>query len=484
MPYQIKSIDLFVRQIPPPRMDFSIGKGSSLFPEWMRANVEVRLMLATDDGRSSFGCAADWPSFGWLDKRPNIDPKQKLVELLELIQVAKQVFLANANFNSVFDCWFNSQADLLAVPQTQSAVPLCSSFAVALFERALIDAVCRIDGISFFEAIQTDRLGFDAGKIHRELDGKILSEALPNKPFSKIHVKHTVSPTDPLTESELTPESRLNDGLPQTLDDYVRRDGIRYFKIKICGDPASDFNRLQNIWAVIHGVDPTITLDGNEAYDDLVALREFMERLATEQPVLFDRVQFIEQPMSRARTNDPACSGEIRSLAAIKPLIIDEADGDLNAFKEALEIGYSGVSHKNCKGIFKSLANYLLCQTNADSDRRPFLSAEDLTVMPVVSLQQDLAVVSAFGLTNVERNAHHFFAGLAHLTDTERASALRHYPSLYELRNTGVFMKISDGQIDISDLQCSGLGVVDEPDFGSMGSLEDWVSELKAALKP
>ena len=43
------------------------------------------------------------------------------------------------------------------------------------------------------------------------------------------------------------------------------------------------------------------------------------------------------------------------------------------------------------------------------------LRAEDLTVMPVVSLHQDLTVVAAMGLSNVERNAHHFFAGIARL---------------------------------------------------------------------
>jgi hypothetical protein len=140
------------------------------------------------------------------------------------------------------------------------------------------------------------------------------------------------------------------------------------------------------------------------------------------------------------------------------------------------------VSHKNCKGVFKSLANFLLAETMTGCQPRPFLSAEDLTVMPVVSLHQDLAVVSSLGLSSVERNAHHFFAGLAHLTDSETTSALANYPLLYQQREAGVFMNIHDGQIDLSNLQVAGMGVVDPPEFEAMRPLENWIEELRESL--
>ncbi len=444
--------------------------------------MEVRLILRSDDGRSRFGCAADWPSFGWLDKRADMAPRQKLIELLELTQLARRAYLANSDFDSVFDCWSRAHADFYAMEEVKSAVPLCCSFAIALIERALIDAFCRIENIPLFEALTDNRLGFEPAKIHSSLEGRSLADSLPPRPASRIYVKHTVGPGDPLTEAELTSENRLNDGLPQTLEDYVRQDGIQFFKIKIGGNPDADLMRLKLIWAVIRNVDPTITLDGNEAYDDVGALRGFVEQLSKTEPELFRRIQFIEQPMSRANTHDRNHADEIKAIAAIKPLIIDEADGYLDAFKEALEIGYVGVSHKNCKGVFKSLANFLLAESVTGVEPQPFLSAEDLTVMPVVSLHQDLAVVAALGLTSVERNAHHFFAGLAHLTDAERLSALTHYPLLYEQRDSGVLMKIQDGQIDLSNLQVAGMGVVDLPEFEVMSPLEDWIDELKASL--
>ena len=43
-------------------------------------------------------------------------------------------------------------------------------------------------------------------------------------------------------------------------------------------------------------------------------------------------------------------------------MIIDESDGDLDAFKSAVKLGYRGVSTKNCKGIFKSFLNRSLVE--------------------------------------------------------------------------------------------------------------------------
>ena len=59
------------------------------------------------------------------------------------------------------------------------------------------------------------------------------------------------------------------------------------------------------------------------------------------------------------------------------------------------------------------------------------MSAEDLTNVPVVPLQQDLATVRALGIAHVERNGHHYVRGLAHCSGRERASTLRPRSDLY-----------------------------------------------------
>ena len=60
------------------------------------------------------------------------------------------------------------------------------------------------------------------------------------------------------------------------------------------------------------------------------------------------------------------------------------------------------------------------------------MSAEDLTTLAGVSVQQDLALVSLLGLTHVERNGHHFIDGMSFAPEAEQAAFARAHPDLYE----------------------------------------------------
>lgn len=480
MSYRIKSLDLLVRDIGPPRLDFTVGQGQSLFPDWMRINVETRLELESTRGGLAWGCSADWPSFGWLDKRPDVPARKKLRQLLHLTLAARETFLAYPTFESPFEAWRRAHDDFLASDLARGAVPLCAQFALALVERAVLDAWCRLERISFHRALLESRLGFDPGTIHPELKGLAYADLLPRSPPQRIHVRHTIGQQDPLTEADTKTGPVPGDGEPYTLDEAVKRQGIRSFKIKICGDPDQDLDRLAKIWDLIHDRSPIVTLDGNEAFGDAEAFAAFVDLLEARQPALFDRIRYIEQPLNRASTNDPDQAPVIRAVGAAKALLIDEADDSLASFREAAAIGYRGVSHKNCKGIFKSLANDAYRRFPPFRDRELFLSAEDLTCMPLVSLHQDFVVAGALGLDHAERNAHHFYAGLAHLTPTERETAAMMYPNLYRRGDDNLFLNIQDGQLDVSDLQSEGLGVATPPDWESMTSLQAWLDAFAA----
>src|SRR5690349_8786339 len=83
-------------------------------------------------------------------------------------------------------------------------------------------------------------------------------------------------------------------------------------------------------------------------------------------------------PRARDASLDPA----LRSLDASVPLLIDEADGSLDAFPRAVEYGWRGVSSKSCKGLYKALVNRARCEqwnANAQQEGLParwFMSAE------------------------------------------------------------------------------------------------------------
>jgi hypothetical protein len=103
-----------------------------------------------------------------------------------------------------------------------------------------------------------------------------------------------------------------------------------------------------------------------------------------------------------------------------------------------------------------------------------FLSAEDLSNLPVVALQADLAMVALLGIGHVERNGHHYFRGLGHLGPAEKAAALAAHPDLYERRGDEVFLRIRGGMLDCGSLQVPGMGFAAAPDLARMTPPGAW----------
>jgi hypothetical protein len=158
-------------------------------------------------------------------------------------------------------------------------------------------------------------------------------------------------------------------------------------------------------------------------------------------------------------------------------MLIDESDAEVDSFTTAMRLGYRGVSTKNCKGIVKSFLNRSLVKRE-NRHRAPaarlFMSAEDLTNVPVVPLQQDLATVRALGIGHVERNGHHYVRGLAHCSSTERAHAIQLHADLYEGDAHEARLRIDGGRLRVGSLAAAGYGVGFDPDLGSMTPLERW----------
>ncbi|MFM8988170.1 MAG: hypothetical protein ACKOUS_00525, partial [Alphaproteobacteria bacterium] len=178
---------------------------------------------------------------------------------------------------------------------------------------------------------------------------------------------------------------------------------------------------------------------------------------------------FAEQPVRRA----VALQRPVGALVAGLPLVIDESDGDLDAFPAALAIGYSGVSTKNCKGLYKSLLNAarIARLRAAVPGKEVFMSAEDLTTWPGASLQQDLALVGLIGLAHVERNAHHFIDGMCFAPPAEQAGFAVAHPALYDMSSGTARLRAPGGTIDLRSLGCPGFAVGAAHDFASMAPM-------------
>ncbi len=398
-------------------------------------HVFLRLELRTSAG-SSAGFSADHLPPKWFTKDPDRDPLDEIDEMLAVIRHA--VLLAeNRDAPTPFDFWWRLYHDQMRWALEQGLPPLLAHFGVTLVERALIDAWCRARGTPFPEAVHSNLLGLDLGRIHKDLTDRQPGDLLPDEPPDAIDIRHTVGLSDPLREADIPPEDRLADGLPQSLEACIRTYGLTHFKLKVQGDPKCDFPRLREIAGVMEEQIPgraLASLDGNEGFQTAEAFLEFWRELCTDPKLsgLLNRLLFVEQPLHRGIALEIAIHPITRPDGTPCPVIIDESDAELASLPRALDLGYTGTSHKNCKGVFKGIANRCLIQFLENRGEGPLLmSGEDLANVGPIALLQDLTVQATLGITSVERNGHHYFAGLSAFPENLQDTVVNAHGDLY-----------------------------------------------------
>ena len=429
----------------------------------------IRVRIALEDGRTSEGVAAEALGAKWFEKSPDFSDAQNLDQLRQALQLAIDHYTARG-FDTPFGLYAGSYRQQIVRGTELGLNPLVASYGPALLDRAIIDALGKVTGQSFAQMITANVPGISATDLTPDIDASHLSDFLKGlKPRPSIDLRHTVGLVDPLTTAERPASERVNDGLPETLEEVVSYYRGRYYKLKVGGDVRADLDRLTRIASVLDAGagDYKVTFDGNEQYDDVDGIVELWRKVE-ETPALAKMVKatlFIEQPIKR----QAALSRPVTALAKYRPVIIDESDGELSTFPEALKLGYAGVSSKNCKGFYKSILN---AARVAKLGPGYFMSAEDLTTQPGVSVQQDLALVSLLGLTHVERNAHHFIDGMSSASDAEQDAFVAAHPDLYE-RQPGrpARLKVRDGALALGSLGCRGFAVGVDLDFAALRSM-------------
>lgn len=438
----------------------------------------VRLTL-DHDGSVREGIAAEALSPLWFVKDPAVTYETAFEMMVETIEAATG-FATGIEAETPFDFWRRLYERQEAWTD-EAYPPLLRGFATTLVERAVIDAFCRATDTNFARAVRRNTLGIDLGWVHEELAGYAPTDLLPPKERRTVAVRHTVGFTDPLSQEELDTTERLNDGLPQTLSEYVARDGLHWFKIKLSGDVEADAARLAGIEAVLEDADIpeyAFTLDANEQYGDAASFRRDWRVLREHAGDFFDHLHYVEQPLARgdALTED---TREIFTNWDDRPsLIIDESDAELRSLERALDCGYDGTSHKNCKGVFKGIANACLIEhrnRNRSRDGEYLLSGEDLTTTGPVGLQQDLAVMATLGCAHVERNGHHYFRGLEMLPKEMQEAVSAAHGDLYRRHERGFpAVEVSDGQIRLKSVVDAPFGTPYLPEIGRFTPLSEY----------
>jgi L-alanine-DL-glutamate epimerase-like enolase superfamily enzyme len=457
----IRNVEVFGRPTPF-RMPFRFG------PVTVDGAVQafVRLTVEVEGRGHATGASAELMPPKWFDKRPGRTPAETAADLAASLIHAARLANAASGPDTAFGHHARLLAGQLAWACDRDLTPLSAGFGVAQIDKAVLDGLSRVLGQSFVDVLRANAVGLDA-RLTPDLDAQAIGAALARlKPAARIALRHTVGMTDRIEG-------------PDSLATEIDAADLRWFKVKLSGDPAADLLRLGAIAQLLEGrgIDYRLTLDANEQYQpealaSLFALAEADPRLAG----LVARLLFIEQPFDRTLTLkqplDPA-------LAA-RGVVIDEADDGYDAFARARVLGYRGVSSKCCKGLYRALLNSARATVwNAEAGEagRYFVTAEDLTCQAGLAVQQDTAFVAALGLTHVERNGHHYVDGfgLAPIREAEAFAAA--HPGLYERSGGRVRLATRSGHLDTSSLYGPGFAAGAVPDWASLRPLTDPLQE-------
>jgi L-alanine-DL-glutamate epimerase-like enolase superfamily enzyme len=286
----------------------------------------------------------------------------------------------------------------------------------------------------------TSDLAEDLGPAFR---GEFLDRYVSTSPLPTMPVFHSVGASDPIESSDV--RARLDDGLPNTLEEWIATDSLVRFKIKLNGgDLDADLDRVVRIDRVVRRAlgarrvdDWKYCLDFNEGCPNVGYLLTFLHRVREATPDGFERILYIEQPTSRDLRSD--ASNVMHDAAKLCPIVVDEGLIDLESLLLARDMGYTGVALKACKGQSQAMLMAAAAQKHG-----MFLCVQDLTC-PGASLIHSAGIAArVHGNAGIEANARQF---------------VPEANSRWDAKFPGVFT-IRDGVMRTGQLTGAGLGAV------------------------
>lgn len=420
----------------------------------------------------------------WFTKISDTTFEQDLVEELKVIQSAASIALELGLNDSFFQFWFKFYHKFKDSWAPKGVPPLLANFALSLIERAALDAYIKAHKTTLHEAIFSNLFDIKFGQVHPELASTSIDHFINPKPLGQCHIRHTVGLGDPLIETDISEGSRPNDNLPFTLIENIRQYQLSYFKLKLSGNSEIDCPRMEAIARLLDqelGDRYFITLDGNEQFEDFDAFRsawDLLQQNSHIEKMLNQNLILVEQPVHRSNALASNIKNQLEDWTEAPSVIIDEADGDLESLPTALNLGYCGTSHKNCKGIIKGLINAAYLDHWSDTHgSKTILSGEDLANVGPIALLQDLAMMNVLGIDHVERNGHHYFNGLSMLPKDLQDLALSHHSDLYNDQGNGIpTLSISDGKIATQSLNKAPFGSAIPIEPSRFQSLDEWIN--------
>jgi L-alanine-DL-glutamate epimerase-like enolase superfamily enzyme len=318
---------------------------------------------------------------------------------------------------------------------------LCTLVTASAFDAALHDAYGKALGLSSYQTYTRELMGYDLARyLNNDFKGEALQPYVMKQPRLRISMFHSVGGADAVLPSEL--KTRLNDGLPETLAEWIKFNGLTHIKIKLQGEDLQwDIERTINIDRVANESRPTVDwkycVDFNERCPDVAYVLEYLRKVKEKTPRGFERILYLEQPTARdLKANRKNLMHE---AAKLRPVVIDESLTDLESLLLAREMGYTGVALKACKGQSQAML-----MAAAAQKYKMFLCVQDLTC-PGASLIHSAGIAAHVpGVSGIEANSRQYMPAAN---------------EPWKKTHPGLFI-VKDGTFDTSRLKRPGLSAV------------------------
>ncbi|MEQ8836087.1 MAG: mandelate racemase/muconate lactonizing enzyme family protein [Lacipirellulaceae bacterium] len=283
-------------------------------------------------------------------------------------------------------------------------------------------------------ASQNDNSGSANGE-SISFTGKYPEDYLSSNREDHLPVWHLVGGLDPLDRSQLNGQA-VGDQEPEVLDEWISRDGLDCFKVKLRGnDEPWDYDRLVQVSriAATQG-DYVLTADFNCTVTEPDYVNRILDRLKEEQPTAYDSILYVEQPFPY---DLEAHQIDVRSVSQRKPLLMDESAHSWEYVRLGRSLGWTGVALKTCKTQTGALLMH--CWAKAHGMH---VMVQDLTNPMLAQIPHVLLAAHAETMRGVESNAMQFYP---------QASVVeaKVHPGIYQRRN---------GQLDLTSIQGPGFG--------------------------
>jgi len=414
--------------------------------DFCHVNVEVE----NRRGRVAEGWGAMLLMDNWAWPTAAVPHDQRAVAMRELNRRLCLLFEAYDDFGHPIDIFLRVEGMMQDAAQAvcreralAEEMPFLGTLVCASpIDLALHDAFGHVNGIDSWTGYISDFMANDLSvHLGDDFRGAWIGDFVHPMP-PRIEAFHLVGGLDKLRAAEITPDDP-HDGLPISLDQWIRHEHLHCLKVKLKGtDLAWDLWRLHEVARIAREEHEALGLSGlwfsadtNEQAESPDYCIELLRRLRELDPPAYDALLYLEQPTSR---DLHGTRFDMRALARLKPVLIDESLTTLADLQLAMETGWSGLALKACKSISASL----VFAAKAQRMGVPY-TVQDLT-NPGIALLASVGLAAHLNpLMGVEANSRQFFP-------QANEPEARVHPGVFHLH---------DGRIDTSSMTGAGLGV-------------------------